>query len=170
MYCPQCGKKFWFRNTFCPVCRVGLVQHPPMSPTGAETPAWDESRREVLDQERDPREPDQEDLTGDPMVEEDPSAGDAAEEPTTEHSVHTDPRLTRIFTTGDPALIALAQSLLEENGIEYLTKTDVMNGLGVGAGLEEFWVRGDEAQLATDVLRDLIDASPPPEPSPEDER
>ena len=35
---------------------------------------------------------------------------------------HPDPKLETVYATGDPALVALAKSLLEDAGIEYFTK------------------------------------------------
>jgi hypothetical protein len=171
MYCPQCGKRFWFRTSFCPDCRVGLVQHPPRvaspdAPTAEDPEAEELSARdgpagELTDGSA-------EDVTQESTeaVTDDVSEGDRP----AHTGPHSDPQLTRVFTASDPALIALAQSLLEENGVEYLTQSGVLRGIGVNAGPEQFWVRGDEAQHATDILRDLIEQSPPPEPSGEDER
>jgi hypothetical protein len=117
MYCPQCGKKFWFRSTFCPDCRVGLVKHAPIATAPAE-PATPEAT-----------------------------------------PADTDLHLTRIFASSNPVLIALAQSLLDSDGIESITQGDEMKGLGVDAGPVEFWVRGDEADRARQILQDVREES-----------
>lgn len=80
-------------------------------------------------------------------------------------------QLTPILSTGDAGLIALAKSLLEAEGIEYLVRGENLQDLfgygrlGVGysivSGPAEFLVREDDAERARDVLRDLL--TPPRE-------
>jgi hypothetical protein len=76
-----------------------------------------------------------------------------------------DVELVTVFTTGDPSLIALAQSLLDAAEIDYLLREDHPTGLfGVGRrpgfpaanGTSEFWVRADDAERVKDLLEDLI--------------
>jgi hypothetical protein len=80
-------------------------------------------------------------------------------------------QLTPILETGDPGMIALAKSLLEAEGIEYLVRGENLQDLfgygrlGVGysivSGPAEFVVREDDAERARDVLGDLL--GPPAE-------
>ena len=75
-------------------------------------------------------------------------------------------QLTAVFCTGDPALIALAKSLLDGEGIEYLVRgegvQDLFGGGRIGAGYNiitgpaEFVVRADNAERARDLLHDLM--------------
>ncbi len=140
MYCPQCGKKFWFRNTFCPDCRVGLVEHPPVTAPMSDEPAGEGSEQA-------------ESITQEPVAE------DAAEEPTTDALSHTDPELTYVLTAYNPALAAIAESLLDAQGIEYMARGADPIGFPIGPGPVEFWVRGDEADRAREILQDLREAS-----------
>ena len=74
-------------------------------------------------------------------------------------------RLTSVFRTGDPALIALAKSLLDSEGIEYLVRSegvqDLFGGGRIGAGFNivtgpaEFVVREDDVEKARELFRDL---------------
>jgi hypothetical protein len=73
--------------------------------------------------------------------------------------------LTPVFSSGDPALIALAKSLLEGEGIDYLVRgegvQDLFGGGRIGAGFNivtgpaQFVVREDDAQRARELLGDL---------------
>ena len=79
-------------------------------------------------------------------------------------------RLTSVFATGDPALIAFAKSLLDAEGVEYGVRAEGLQHLfgwgSVGAGYSiltgpaEFVVREEDAQRARELLRDLRTASP----------
>ena len=69
-----------------------------------------------------------------------------------------------IFRTGDAGLVALAKSLLEGEGIEYMARGDGLQdlfGWGRLAGFNpvvgpvEFVVRSDDAPRARALLRDL---------------
>jgi len=81
-----------------------------------------------------------------------------------------DIRLTPVFRAGDPAVIALAKSLLDGEGIEYLVRAEALQDLfgwgrtGVGfsivAGPAEFVVREDDADRARELLRDLMTSGP----------
>ena len=74
--------------------------------------------------------------------------------------------LTTVLRTGDPAVIALAQSLLEGEGIEFLVRGEGLQDLfgwgRVGAGYNiltgpaEFAVRSDDAERARQLLHDLV--------------
>ena len=71
-----------------------------------------------------------------------------------------------VLTTGDPGVIAVAKSLLDAEGIEYLVRAeglqDLFGGgrLGAGynilAGPAEFVVREDDAARARELLADLL--------------
>jgi hypothetical protein len=75
-------------------------------------------------------------------------------------------KLTAVFSSGDPALIALAKSLLEGEGIEYLVRAEGVQDLfgwgRIGAGYNiitgpaEFVVRDDNAERARELLHDLL--------------
>ena len=145
MYCPQCGKKFWFRNTFCPDCRVGLVEHPPE----AAGPVSEPSVEEEL-----PEEP----------IGEGPT-DDRSEEPASD-GPHTEPQLTRVLTAYNPALVALAESLLDAERIEYMARGADVTGFPIGPDPVEFWVRGDEADRARELLQDLHEESRPEDSRP----
>ena len=79
-------------------------------------------------------------------------------------------QLVPVFTAGDPALTALARSLLDGEGIEYAVRNDSVQDLigwgRVGAnfnlatGPAEFIVREDDAARATELLRDLTTELP----------
>ena len=84
-----------------------------------------------------------------------------------------DVELVPVFATGNQALIALAQSLLDRAEIDYLLREDHPTGLfGVGRrpgfpaanGTSEFWVRADDVERVKELLEDLIaeQASGPP--------
>ena len=84
-----------------------------------------------------------------------------------------DVELVPVFATGNDALIALAQSLLDRAEIDYLLRGDPPPGLfGVGRspgfpaakGTAEFWVRADDAERVKELLEDLI-LEQPPDPS-----
>jgi hypothetical protein len=75
-----------------------------------------------------------------------------------------DVQLVRVYVTGNPALIAIAKSLLDAEGIDYLVKGDGVQDLfGFGRatnysfamGPPEFWVREDDADRARTLLADL---------------
>ncbi len=75
--------------------------------------------------------------------------------------------LVTVLRTGNPALIALAKSLLSEAAIEYTTRGEsVQNLFGFGqlatpfdivAGPVEFQVREQDAQRAGELLSGLED-------------
>jgi len=86
--------------------------------------------------------------------------------------------LVPVLHTGDAAVIAIAGSLLEAEGIEYLVRgaglQDLFGWGRVGAGYNiltgpaEFVVREDDAQRARELLQDLntparTDDTTPPE-------
>ena len=84
---------------------------------------------------------------------------------------HADPAivLTTVLSTGDPALIAMAKSLLDGEGIEYLLRGEGLQNLfgwgSVGTGYNiltgpaEFVVRSDDAERARQLLHDLVTPS-----------
>lgn len=73
--------------------------------------------------------------------------------------------LVTIFETGDPALVALARSILDSAGIEFATKGEALQDLlGLGrfpggtnlvTGPVAFQVGPDDAKRAKSILRDL---------------
>ena len=83
--------------------------------------------------------------------------------------------LVPVFRTGDAGLIALAKSLLDGEGIQYMARGDGLQDLigwgrlGVGfnyvVGPVEFVVRSDDAPRVRALLADLAnaEASGPPE-------
>ncbi len=83
------------------------------------------------------------------------------------HEEHPDPEIETVFATGDPALVALAKSLLEDAEIEYFIKNYGIRGLAnIGGGLNcvngpmEFVVAGKDAPAARGLLAHLDDALP----------
>ena len=87
----------------------------------------------------------------------------------TEHS--TDP--VTVLESGDPALLAVAKSLLEEAGIQYFAKgegvQDLFGGGRVGTGFSLFTgpvqlqVAAEDAEEATTILRELSTQQTPKE-------
>jgi hypothetical protein len=80
---------------------------------------------------------------------------------------HPDPKIETVYATGDPALVALVKSLLEEAEIEYFTKGDEIQNLiglgglgGLGYVIEpvEFVVAAKDAPTARELLAHLDDA------------
>jgi putative signal transducing protein len=77
--------------------------------------------------------------------------------------------LVTVFETGDPALVALAKSLLDSAGIEFATKGEALQDLlGLGrfpggnnlvTGPVVFEVGPDDAEKARSMLRDLKEAN-----------
>jgi hypothetical protein len=73
--------------------------------------------------------------------------------------------LVTVYRGSDPALFAFAKSLLEQAGVEYVTRGEALQNLfGVGtagfssdlvAGPVEIQVRDIDAQRARDLLADL---------------
>ena len=74
--------------------------------------------------------------------------------------------LVTVLSTGDPALIAMAKSLLDDEGIEYLLRGEglqdlfgwgrVGTGYNILTGPAEFVVRTDDAERARQLLHDLV--------------
>jgi hypothetical protein len=82
---------------------------------------------------------------------------------------HPDPKIKTIYATGDPALVALAKSLLEEAEIEYFTKgyefQDIVGSGWLGwlddaIGPVEFLVAVEDAPTARELLAHLDNAVP----------
>ena len=76
-----------------------------------------------------------------------------------------DAELVRVFVTGDMGLIAIANSLLEGEKIDFFVRGDGLQDLfGLGRttgynfamGPAEFWVRQEDAENARGLLQDLI--------------
>lgn len=73
--------------------------------------------------------------------------------------------LVTVFESGNPALIALARSLLDSAEIEFVTSGDALQdlfgwgrfpgGMNLLAGPVVFQVRAEDAEEATALLRDL---------------
>jgi len=74
-------------------------------------------------------------------------------------------QLVKVFETGNPSLIAIAESLLDDAGIDFLTKNqnlqDFIAGGRIGAsynismGPAQFWVRADDEDEARSLLHDI---------------
>ena len=90
---------------------------------------------------------------------------------------HPDLKIETVYATGDPALVAMAKSLLEDAKIEYFTKGyEIQDLIGIGGlgglnyvtGPVEFVVAAEHAPTARELLADLDDAVPdePPEEEP----
>jgi hypothetical protein len=90
---------------------------------------------------------------------------------------HPDPKSETVYATGDPVLVALVISLLEDAGIEYFTKGyEIQDLIGIGTlgglnyviGPVEFVVAAKDAPTARELLAHLDDAVPgkPPEEEP----
>jgi hypothetical protein len=85
--------------------------------------------------------------------------------------------LVPVFRTGDAGLIALAKSLLEGEGIEYMARgdglQDLFGGGRLGGGFNyvvgpvEFVVRSDDAPRVRALLRDLANVEEPRPPEDE---
>ena len=82
---------------------------------------------------------------------------------------HPDPKMETVYATGDPALVALVKSLLEDAEIEYFTKGDEIQNLiglgglgGLGYVIEpvEFVVAAKDAPTARELLAHLDDSVP----------
>ena len=82
---------------------------------------------------------------------------------------HPDPKIETVYATGDPALVALAKSLLEDAKIEYFTKGyEIQDLIGIGGlgglnyviGPVEFVVAAEDAPTARELLAHLDDAVP----------
>ncbi len=82
---------------------------------------------------------------------------------------HPDPKIETVYATGDPALVALVKSLLEDAEIEYFTKgyeiQDLigfggLGGLNYAIGPVEFIVAAKDAPTARELLAHLDDAVP----------
>ena len=77
--------------------------------------------------------------------------------------------LVTVYETGDPAAIALAKSLLESAGIEFIAKGDtIQDVIGLGrfpggtnllTGPVEFQVSPKDAAKAKSILSDLAEES-----------
>jgi len=90
---------------------------------------------------------------------------------------HPDPKIETVYATGDPALVAMAKSLLEDAKIEYFTKGyEIQDLIGIGTlgglnnvtGPVEFAVAAEDAPTARELLAHLDDAvsNEPPEEEP----
>jgi hypothetical protein len=79
---------------------------------------------------------------------------------------HPDPKIKTVYVTEDPALLAMAKSLLEDAQIEYFTKGDNIQLFGGGrlgggnilCGPVEFLVVAEDAPAARELLAHLDDA------------
>lgn len=81
------------------------------------------------------------------------------------HPPEPDVELVPVYRSANAALTALARSLLEGENILYMLRGDNLQDLfgwgRIGAGYNvlvgpaEFWVRADDAERATERLKDL---------------
>jgi hypothetical protein len=102
-----------------------------------------------------------------------PECGAAAGSSTTERP---DPNLelVTVFTTGDPADVMVAKSLLDDAGIEYFAKDEgvqdvfgagrIGSGFNVMAGQVEIQVRPEDEDSARQLLLDLDEGTTTREP------
>jgi hypothetical protein len=76
-----------------------------------------------------------------------------------------DAKLVRVFSAGDPGIIAIARSLLEGENIDYFVRGDGLQDLfaagrltsyNFAIGAAEFWVREDDAENVRVLLQDLL--------------
>ncbi len=93
-----------------------------------------------------------------------PECGEVEDSSTTEKP---DPNLelVTVFTTGDPADVVVAKSLLDDAGIEYFAKDEgvqdvfgagrIGSGFNVMAGQVEIQVRPEDEESARQLLLDL---------------
>jgi hypothetical protein len=80
--------------------------------------------------------------------------------------VDPDIQLIPVLRTGDAAVIALAKSLLEGEGIDFLVRGEglqdlfawgrIGSGFNIVAGPAEFVVRQEDADRARELLQDLL--------------
>ena len=82
-----------------------------------------------------------------------------------------DIELVNVFETGNPALIAVVESLLDDEGIDFLTRNENLQDMFGGGRLAgfnqilgpvQFWVREEDVAAAKQLLADL--EAPAPEP------
>ncbi len=59
-----------------------------------------------------------------------------------------------VFTATNPAIIALAKSILTDAGIVYTTTGEALHGL-IAAGVAEVQVSANDSEKARRLLRDL---------------
>jgi hypothetical protein len=82
---------------------------------------------------------------------------------------HPDPKIETVYATGDPALVTVVKSLLEDAEIEYFTKGyEIQDLVGIGTlggfnniiGPVEFVVAAEDAPRVRELLANLDDAVP----------
>jgi hypothetical protein len=75
-----------------------------------------------------------------------------------------DVELVQVLAAGDPAVIAVAKSLLEAEDIDYFVRGDGVQdlfglgrigGVSIATGAAEFWVRADDGERARVLLEEL---------------
>jgi len=136
MFCPRCGAEYRPGFTECADCLVPLVDRLPGD--------------------------------GEPGVPARGSGPPRAAEPAGQDSAGRRPRpdlmLVKVFATGDQGLVALAKSLLQSAGIEFMVRGEgIQNLFGIGSlslvnpftGLVEFLVAAEDADDARTLLEDL---------------
>ena len=73
---------------------------------------------------------------------------------------HADPRLVSVFESSDPSLVAVVQSLLDDADIPYEIRNPRAHGVlgtdGFSMNPTRFFVRGDDAEEARELLADLV--------------
>ncbi|HEU4764977.1 MAG TPA: DUF2007 domain-containing protein [Candidatus Eisenbacteria bacterium] len=87
---------------------------------------------------------------------------------------HPDVTLERVYATGDPAVIPLVKSLLDDDEIQYLAKGETIQDLfgwgRLGSGFNyvvgpvEFFVASEDAGRARELLSRLQDRAPEDSP------
>jgi Putative prokaryotic signal transducing protein len=85
-----------------------------------------------------------------------------------------DLELVKVFETGNPALIGVIESLLDDAEIDFLTKgagiQELIGGGRFGTGVNtvlgwvEFWVREDQESAARELIHDFAEPGAEVEP------
>ena len=84
---------------------------------------------------------------------------------------HADPTLVKAFVTGDPSLLAVAESVLNGSDIPCVIRNryvhPALGGEAFTKAPAEVWVREDDAADARQLLADLVSSDGPQGHEPE---
>ena len=80
-------------------------------------------------------------------------------------------QLAEVFETGDPTVMSVLESLLQDAGIDFTTSSEIAKDYYIGGrlggsfsfGPVKFYVRSEDAAAARDIIANLIEEAPPPE-------
>ena len=146
MFCPQCRSEYQVGFTECAFCHVPLVDE--LSEESERT-SWDAAREE-----------DQLTEAFVDKVEIAPESKSAGADEPIDHL-----ELVTVLSTGDPAALAVAKSILQSVGIEFLVRgEEVQDLLGIGrfprglnlvAGAMQLQVPAEDAAEAGEMLSSL---------------